>query len=372
MFAGLWIVADMDGTLVSTPSKAHGHYLPLTSSPCLPPLLRFIAGGGSLCVVSTAGKRMWRQVFEALHSAYHPFLSGGVPSGRLLLGGFSGAALHVGDLSSGLLREELAYRDTALAGSSTVLPPEHAADIQTIVRGAMLTSFARMRSDEGYLSLLSRKYHEPMKRLLSEIYDQRGETVHSTPMLDMEALTAYGKYLRETNDALLDLQKIPSASGDEVLAQVTALGIPMAKAHELFDDAVVEQLASLGARVKFQPNSVCVSREGLDKATCVAYLVQHYGLELRKALAFGDVPGSIDKPLTEFPPMRFVSVSLTPDDDPPNLISVGGEEGGTAAFLNEWLDLVDINSTAENLFDAAIVNAAADRARSLVLGTSKM
>ncbi|XQJ26082.1 hypothetical protein NXY56_002031 [Leishmania guyanensis] len=75
MFRGHWIVADMDGTLTPTPTRAHGKYLTLSHcmqtglgcgahyKSCLPWLRLFLELGGTLCVVSTAGKRMWSQLY---------------------------------------------------------------------------------------------------------------------------------------------------------------------------------------------------------------------------------------------------------------------------------------------------------------------
>eukprot|EP00455_Lapot_gusevi_P001706 TRINITY_DN10654_c0_g1_i1.p1 TRINITY_DN10654_c0_g1~~TRINITY_DN10654_c0_g1_i1.p1 ORF type:complete len:101 (-),score=6.88 TRINITY_DN10654_c0_g1_i1:23-325(-) len=44
--------------------------------------------------------------------------------------------------------------------------------------------------------------------------------------------------------------------------------------------------------------------------------------------------------------MPFVSVSLTPELDPPGTFHAGGEEPGTAAFLEGWLRHVDGVSAA--------------------------
>lgn len=333
MFSGLWIVADMDGTILSTPSKAQGKYKPISTSPCFAPLTKFVAGGGNLCVVSTAGRRMWAQVFDDMK----PFLVGPT-AGNLLLCGFSGAALFQFDKESQSMKEVGEYRLRALNGTTTVLPPENICEIEATVRRALLTSYERMYSEEGYLELLSKKYHQPMRQLLKEIVDVRGESLLDSPLLSLGAMKQHGLYLTETNDALLDVQYIPSA--DSPAAQITALGVPMARASEIFTEDLVLRLEELGVRVKFQPNSVVVARTGMDKATVVSYLRDSKlcGFDLDRAVAFGDVPESIDRPLALFPPMQFVSVAMCPTPrDPPAIINVGGEEEGTASFLEALL-----------------------------------
>ncbi|CUF52843.1 Hypothetical protein, putative [Bodo saltans] len=121
MFKGHFLVADMDGTLTSTPSKAHGHYLPLSMSPCLTPLTTFLQRGGDVCVVSTAGRRMWPQIFDILR----PALFSSPANGRLFICGFSGAALFVSNFQKQTMEEDVNYRHTALNGNTTMLPPEH-------------------------------------------------------------------------------------------------------------------------------------------------------------------------------------------------------------------------------------------------------
>lgn len=86
MFKGYWIVADVDGTLTPTPSKSGGKYYSLSMSAtvfgkakhyhsCLPLLRYFIARGGNVCAVSTAGRRLWWQLYNDLATVLYPAAS---------------------------------------------------------------------------------------------------------------------------------------------------------------------------------------------------------------------------------------------------------------------------------------------------------
>nr|CCC52783.1 conserved hypothetical protein [Trypanosoma vivax Y486] len=66
MLSGMWLLTDLDGTLVSTPHSAHGKYLPLTMSPCLQQVQRWLANGGSICVITTANGRVFQQLCYSL------------------------------------------------------------------------------------------------------------------------------------------------------------------------------------------------------------------------------------------------------------------------------------------------------------------
>lgn len=367
MFKGHFIVADMDGTITSTPTKAHGHYLPLSSSPCLQPLESFIREGGDVCVVSTAGRRMWRQVFDVLR----PTLFSSPLCGRLFMCGFSGAALFVSNFHQQSMEEDVKYRMTALHGKTTMLPPENLAEIQRVVQRAVYRSYRRMMEEPGYLHTLSKKYHEPLQSLLDAV-NNRGETIETSELLSLEKLQKHGLYMKATGDALLDVQVVPNADGtiapDAPSVQITALAIPMRHAAEIFPDDVLSQLVDLGVTAKFQPNSVVIARHGLDKGTCVRYLTEFCGLDLRRALAFGDIPQSIDRPLTEYPPMPFVSVSLTPEHDPPGVLWVGGEEDGTAAFLQSWIGCVkDMGAAGSGTVEPSVDKPPVDTVCSLDL-----
>lgn len=66
MLSGYWLLADLDGTLISTPHKANGSYLPITRSPCYDSVRRWLLHGGSICIVTTADERVIDQVYRPL------------------------------------------------------------------------------------------------------------------------------------------------------------------------------------------------------------------------------------------------------------------------------------------------------------------
>lgn len=349
-----WIVADMDGTLLSTPSKAHGKYLPLDTSPCYEPLQWFLRHGANVVVVSTAGQRMWRQMFEPLRCALFP-TAGPVqadehPPGQLYVCGFSGAALFVSDKTTESLVEVGTYRDVACAdGQPTVIPSSLLSQVEPLLATALRKSLRLCRSDPAYLMALSRKYHEPIRGILSAVGDS---DLDASPLLSLEQLKTYGAFLKETNDALLDVQCIPHIADrmfETVAAQITVLAVPMARASEVFSTDIVAELNSLGLSVKFQPNSVVVTRRGLDKGVCIRYLVEHEGMDLSRSIALGDVPQSIDKPLTEFPPMTFVSVAPDSSHDDPHWLSVGHEEVGAGRFLASLVSVLELEAPSNSI-----------------------
>jgi hypothetical protein len=204
--------------------------------------------------------------------------------------------------------------------------------------------------------LLSRKYHEPFAAIadLRRSDPARFEREVMTP----EVLGEHGRFLRDTNDAVLDAQFIPGTN-PPVIVQFSLLGVPMARFDDVFTAEVIANFTALGVYCKKQPNSVVIAPKGVDKATCVSWLLEHEPhFSLERAIAFGDVPATIDRPLSEFPPMPFVSVSPDPAADPPGVVHVGGEERGTAQFLQL---LVDASSQSPN-FSIEFVRALAAKA----------
>ncbi|KPA77879.1 hypothetical protein ABB37_06673 [Leptomonas pyrrhocoris] len=533
MFANHWIVADMDGTLTPTPSRAHGKYLSLSYCvatglgygagyrSCLPWLRFFIERGGSLCVVSTAGKRMWTQIYQDLAPAVfgfgtiddagrcsrvleassaasasdaHPHAvaattTAATTPGTLYMCGFTGAAmfrtrpchavwedmdrLHPGwrtpssttaaDAADRTtippaavgLEEWAEYRQQAVeyaqasgaAAAAAAIPPSPAlpaspsspfsspllsstttmdAATHALAAAEARNAIIRFLEHASYVSrhnvmsaaaffagCLSTKYHTVfpalLQQLLSEVppsllsFAERGEPVPricfaESPLLSLQALTTDGLYLKETNDALVDVQQVPCADGTvknrSPVAQVVAMGIPArffdcvfpssspsssaaaatttasaspqwqccAKCAAVGAGAMV-RVEAAGLELKSQPNSVCMFRRGVDKGLCVRWLVAEdnkrrkegsngVSFDLTKAVAFGDVPESVDRPLTEYPPMQYISLSpkdcaeerlaamqATPpaQDASPYMYHVGGEEEGTALFLEELL-----------------------------------
>jgi hypothetical protein len=70
MLSDYWLLTDLDGTLIATPHKAHGRYLPITQSPCYEPVRKWLSSGGNVCIVTTADLRVVDQVYHPLR----PFL----------------------------------------------------------------------------------------------------------------------------------------------------------------------------------------------------------------------------------------------------------------------------------------------------------
>ncbi|KAG5482354.1 hypothetical protein LSCM4_05610 [Leishmania orientalis] len=578
MFRGHWIVADMDGTLTPTPTRAHGKYVALSHcvragldggtryKSCLPWLRLFLERGGNLCVVSTAGRRMWPQLYPDLAPALFrlraasaagasaaagdgaspgPSPSSGFTDapGTLYLCGFSGAALfrsrpweavwsdmdrlhprwrlpsaphpshfdggdglHRGEAAVAVatvppaevgLEEWIEYREqgaslsaagsqaatSSATGRLTTIDAATCALAMDEGRQALVRFFEHAsyvcghdagRAKEFFAGCLSTKYHsvfvDLLRQLLTEAHvtaprankDASGaqaRTPHvcfaTSKVLSPAALAQHGFFLRDTGDALVDVQPVPRADGTvtdgAAVVQVIVMGIPMRFFDYVFPAmgsspsnnspaasrswhccprcagagaGARQRLEAAGLEVKSQPNSVCLRCRGVDKGTCVRWLLAQHErhqlvFELPRALAFGDMPESVDAPLAAFPPMQFISLSpkdaaavhlddnervgtadsthadsaegqaecphqLPPprsfSDSPHHMFHVGGEEEGTALFLEELLlccaseqqqrRSVTFSSTAAtdaadlvNWFTADRVAACATRAR---------
>jgi hypothetical protein len=97
MLRGCWLLTDLDGTLVSTPHKAHGQYLSVAEGPCFGALQKWLAWGGNICVITTADRRVFQQVHVPLQSNTKT-VDESVPSreaeGQLLLSMCTGAVLY--------------------------------------------------------------------------------------------------------------------------------------------------------------------------------------------------------------------------------------------------------------------------------------
>ncbi|KAG5494441.1 hypothetical protein GH5_02460 [Leishmania sp. Ghana 2012 LV757] len=68
IFTDYWVLTDLDGTLIATPHKANGRYLPISRSPCFEPVKQWLNGGGNVCIVTTADLRVIDQVYHPLRS----------------------------------------------------------------------------------------------------------------------------------------------------------------------------------------------------------------------------------------------------------------------------------------------------------------
>ena len=341
-----WLVVDMDGTITPQPSKAGGQYEPLTQSPCFSGLSRWIRAGGSVCVLSTAGARMWKQIWEPLRSIVVDVNCQPGDAPELILGAFNGAALYRFSADKADLIEISSYRTRY----NTTLDLDVCDKVQTILRRILCRFFALAQNDDTFVTALSKKYQEPFRYLLAQ-RESLGIDRFEDDCLNLKAILTYGLYLKETNDALLDIQYVDTGDG-KVPALMTLLGIPMARFDVCFTKDDLEQLSALNCYVKSQPNSVCVGRKHIDKSTAIRYLIEaganndlserkmHF--RLANSIAAGDNPASVDRPMTLFlPEMPFISLSKLPDSDPPGVIHVGDEEEGFARFLDSLMEYVD-------------------------------
>ncbi|CBZ30050.1 conserved hypothetical protein [Leishmania mexicana MHOM/GT/2001/U1103] len=68
MLSDYWLLTDLDGTLIPTPHKANGRYLPITRSPCFEPIKQWLSSDGNVCIVTTADLRAIDQVYYPLRS----------------------------------------------------------------------------------------------------------------------------------------------------------------------------------------------------------------------------------------------------------------------------------------------------------------
>lgn len=137
MLRGCWLLTDLDGTLLPTPHKAHGQYVKLSEGPCFASVSRWLKLGGNICVITTADRRVFEQVFLPLKSILPSALTidaclnnnnnvmsldvneansnkdvakgsgGGAEAGNLLLSVFTGAVLY--QATSDGVRDEPGY-----------------------------------------------------------------------------------------------------------------------------------------------------------------------------------------------------------------------------------------------------------------------
>lgn len=109
------MLTDLDGTLVPTPHKAHGHYTPLNESPCFAPICTWLRRGGNVCVVTTADRRVIDQVFVPLKDLLAELKANAeaaatspsdIHSSNLLLSLYTGAVLYRCSAENGVVEVE--------------------------------------------------------------------------------------------------------------------------------------------------------------------------------------------------------------------------------------------------------------------------
>eukprot|EP00760_Papus_ankaliazontas_P025715 PhM_4_TR2855/c0_g1_i1/m.92904 len=319
---GMWLVADMDGTLTMAPHRAGGWFPPLTESPCYRPVVEWLKQGGRLALLTTAGPRMVQQVWDAIP----PNLRA---NHAVALGGYSGAMLCYGD-ATGDLVEDVAFR----MEMRTCIPHDFVPRVLDICRNKLLKFLDDAAQDPKLIDLLSLKYHEPFRELAALTTTERQR------VLSMEALTAQGRFISKPQlDTVLDVQRLFTDS--EHVGQITMMGIPMTKFSEYWTQADVDGFATQGLFVKAQPNSVCIGVSSVSKKLAVEWLCRDktYKFSLNNAVGIADTPDGPDRPLTECPPMPFVSVA--PTNRAKCELYVGQEEIGSARWIETVLALPD-------------------------------
>ena len=186
----MWIVADMDRTLVDKPPK--GGYPTVQDGPCFDAVLRWLQLGHRLAVVTTdAGLRPFAAVWDCMPAECRA-------DGRLLISTADGAALYYGDAQGELVQDE-EYARTALEGNAEGvasvpgLPPEHMPELLEIAREIQLAWFGDLLTQPGLLSLLGpRESHYYPMILQRAIRAARGQpgTPSSASMDDAEVEAA--------------------------------------------------------------------------------------------------------------------------------------------------------------------------------------
>eukprot|EP00936_MAST-01D_sp_MAST-1D-sp1_P002050 g2050.t1 len=133
---------------------------------------------------------------------------------------------------------------------------------------------------------------------------------------------------------------------------VWIMGMPRA-VSERYIALFADDLANLGFVASAAPNTVCLKRSGVTKASAVEWFAASPSLDfdLRRAVAFGDQPSGNDSALTQFVQrgMPFVSVAHCEHETPEHLRPwhVGGLEHGTAAVLRRLLPMLHAAAAAE-------------------------
>ena len=440
---GLFMVADMDGTLTPTPTKSGGFLTPISKSPTFEPIRRFLQEGGTLIVETNAGTFPFDQIYKPLRSTlkelydedereFHINLekegrTNSAPSsidecyqdGKLILCPFSGAAMFVSVLNRETgeveMKEDERFAKTARAtcctnsfeyfrwgkkrdsknnkknddeqmnknnnpcfdvndpcykDPTTFIPEAHVPELLDAIRGVICKTFALMDEDPTYLPSLSRKYREALPPVIA-MRRELGVERFEKEVLSMENLLEYGRFLQASNNPLLDLQRVSGGN----LVQINVLGTAMSWFDELWPESLRDELATVySAHAKRQPNSTTLSKDQVNKGLPIRYLSAQrqretelffsnnnnnknnskhhhpvrycWDFKLKNAIGFGDHPHFTDYPMTQFPPMPFVSLSqkkseeLLPDwPYKTEMIHVRyGEEDGTAKYLSALVD----------------------------------
>eukprot|EP00730_Choanoeca_flexa_P014938 TRINITY_DN6717_c0_g1_i2.p1 TRINITY_DN6717_c0_g1~~TRINITY_DN6717_c0_g1_i2.p1 ORF type:complete len:389 (+),score=37.79 TRINITY_DN6717_c0_g1_i2:2-1168(+) len=357
-FEGYCLIVDMDATIVERPSS--GASPPLIDSPCYKPILRWLQKGGKVAIVTSAGLRALRQVWIHIPVVYRA-------NKQILLSLNGGAVLFTGD-EEGELLQDMSFRHYGMEKGTCMSAGEaHAvtADLQKVYQ----TCFNMMLKDRSVVSLLSRKYHDPVNKLLDDI---ESNTITISEATAISKLSGRGSIMYNTNETFLYIAhplclkpKRPGVEGyaayifeTDIVADISAMGMPQLHAPALMDDLKRNYTENRLLDIDYAPNSVKIHRLGMTKATPIDWLIGntsydpvgkeqlgcnlYASLSADRCIAIGDNPLGNDKPLTQYTDqgMPFVSVARTIDGLPEHLVPchVGGLETGTARFISTLMD----------------------------------
>ena len=357
-FAGSWLVADMDSTLIRKERSVYGT---LDESPCRGPLIEWLSGGGSLCVVtSDDGLRPFEQLWNQIPSELRT---------RVAISTSDGAALFRGD-AQGRPQEDERYWQVAQGGINEDAVEPLMAIAHDMYCSLIDDCLGDQKQRKALLDLLSGRDAAAVGALLDEASKAGGaESVlsherltRSSGVLSRGALVwrnqagPVSSWKRDTT-----FVPIPAKGREWNFVQSVAVTQPGAKYTNCFMmcfpraisakyiERFAGRLAALGCVASAAPNSVCLKSATASKALPIEWLCGAFpgapaaALNLDNAVAFGDNPCGNDEPLTTFAErgMRFVSVANSAGDELPVALQpyhVGGVEEGTARVLSRLVE----------------------------------
>ncbi|RHW68239.1 hypothetical protein DPX39_110032800 [Trypanosoma brucei equiperdum] len=280
----------------------------------------------------------------------------------------------------GFIHVEVADAEIApLAETLSVVGGAKAFDIEKVKRRQLREYAKQMFNDDSDVACI----------VVRKVMDLLGATIPKTFSSGRNAVAAFAN--RMYNALFCQQSK-------ESITQVLALGVPM-KIFPLYFEPMQRYFAAVGVTAIPQPNSVAFGKLGICKSTTVRYLTDESeqqqnmqaGLcgvvDLTQAIALGDNPHTADYELTVHPGLRFISlekakqrrdrhtyidarctradsnheapechvVNTNGDENEPqprgmlmddrrvkNIYYVGGEEDGTAVFLDRLMDILGV------------------------------
>lgn len=344
---GLWIVADMDGTLTTSPSKSGGRNLPIDQSATFQPLCDFIRLGGSIFVLTNAGTfpfvQVWRPLLHSVIKALPPHKR----DDRVVISPFSGAGLYHGRYGQDDMVEDTDFtergllvdgKETSTAISADCLP----AVLREIKTTMQDTVFRLLDEDPSYLPLLSKKYRDCLPPTI-QLRRELGVERFNREVLTLENLMEYGRFLPKTDSyvplPLIDVQRTRAGH----VVQINILATPIARFdQDIFPKERRDHLTNvMNLHVKRQPNSCTISRNLVNKGTAIDYMERKHthNFSLARSIGLGDHPSFTDFPLTQYRAMPFVSVAPHEVSAHPlfpfvaQMNHLSGEEEGAAAFI---------------------------------------